>query len=341
MEPVISPDGKHIAYWRSSDKKKWQLVMDGNPLRDMVCDSYEIQKIGPVPDGNFQFNPKSKGFFCVIRKHQLYYLFVDGNEVDSAVGIVITGVSPDGKRLAYWKLNDGEKWQLILDGKPLRGIVCDSSVDKFYEGSNFPRGNVDFSPDGKRFLCKLTRNGKEYLYSEKGLLCSARSIMRYEFSPDGTRVAYTWSNDGPFFDNKSRIYSIVDGKKLFSGSRAEFWAFSPDSKNYAVLKLGKFRNQVYVNDKPVGSSSKHFTCYPHRFSSDSRHLIYYISSIRGRRRSKQFVIDGKRTVPMHNEILTNPVQHKDPVTYWVADYAHGDSIDSGTTIKFVRVKLKK
>jgi len=139
--------------------------------------------------------------------------------------------SPDGSRIAYqpglmdqlWVMNaDGTSPQLVIDSDSLNGVIGVSwTSQNTFLGSDGD-GFVEFNVDGTGRNRIITLFNLGFTYSR--------------MSPDGSRVAFTWS--GPS-GGGTHIYSVnVDGtdlKQLTTTAGATRPVWSPDGARIAFI----------------------------------------------------------------------------------------------------------
>lgn len=315
VDPIISPDGEHVAYVAQMSREKRSLVIDGK----------EAAYFGT----RLQYTPDSKHLLCISESPKGHAVLLDGKPLFAARQILNVFVPPAGNRLIFALVhfnaegtaNEGSF--LLVDGKPAEATLTKSGI-----------GRVIFSPDGKhyaaicgelarRFVVIDGKKGQEYFnIVEKDVADLATGIR---FSPDSSKVVYTaYSNGGrdqfvvmnedesdamtsPWFrfspDGKRLAYGggvgnqgqkgvlIVDGKPVplppewFVESKT--FTFSPDGSRYAFTAAGRGGKGVFVDGKNTEIVGD-FT-----FSPDSKHLAILGGGGPGPEKKQGLFVDGQ------------------------------------------------
>jgi hypothetical protein len=290
-DPLISPDGEHIAYPAQIDREHRALIIDGKPA------GYLAEKLTYTDD--------SKHLVGVAQGPKGSALLVDGKSMFNAQQILTYVVAPKTHRIAavlLHKYSDGSPGQFVLlDGKPVEATLCKNAVQK-----------VIFSPDGKHYaaVCSnamninyvVTDGKKGDEYDAVGTPGMPSYGGGFAFSPDSSRLLYVAHGGGKYFfvvngeesndafdgtagfcfssDGKRLAYCglttatgqitmVVDGKK----DRAERnlnidqFDFSPDGSRYAYIALSNYGGPIYVDGQPVPVNAMKFV-----FSPDGKHL---------------------------------------------------------------------
>ncbi len=130
---IFSPDGQHVAYVTSDDRKIF-VVLDGVPGKQFEA----VQYLAFTSDSDHLIYQARNG-----RKWRVVRDNEEGKQYDEIVKDTLT-ISPDGKRLAY-AARDYKSRYLVVDGQEVK------QYDEFLEDG------VAFSPDSKRVACLARR----------------------------------------------------------------------------------------------------------------------------------------------------------------------------------------
>jgi Tol biopolymer transport system component len=289
--PVVSDDGRRVAYVACRDKDGQRKVM-------AVIDGQEGPAYDEIPlNRGGEWEPFSRGgqhSAYKAREGLKWRAVVDGQpgpEYDEVYPIAPAAwysfFSADGSRIAYLARR-GEKWRAVIDGR---------------EGPEFDRFKgflpLKFSPDGKRVAyIAQWGHGPPWKYlaiidGREGPEYETKWIAGPIFSPDSKRVAYVGGRDG-------KEFVVLDGKELalhddVDGIRLRF---SPDSQRLAYIAYrGKYGTQkqkaYFVVDGQEGREHGD-SIYHTYFSPNSKHAAYI--AINGRwqdpSHTEQLVVDG-------------------------------------------------
>lgn len=314
VDPIISPDGEHVAYLAVISRDKNALIVDGKDA------GYYGTRLAYTPD--------SKHLICLSESPKGRSVLLDGKPLFTARQILNVYVPPVGSRLIFELMHlnaqgSNEGSFLLVDGKPA-------------EATHTKDGNITtviFSPDGKHYaaVCGKTGNqfvvidgkkGQEYFsIADKDIADLATGI---KFSPDSSKVVYTAYASGgrdqfvvvnedesdalgnPWFkfspDGKRLAYGglvnqnqnaflNVDGKtvRLPPGVMIDqkTFRFSPDSSHYAFSAVGRSGSPVFLDGKSTEIVG-HFT-----FSPDSKHLAITGGGGAGPEKKQGLFLDGQ------------------------------------------------
>ena len=159
-----------------------------------------------------------------------------------------------------------------------------------FKGKEYPI-NITVSADRMQVALGIKNKSKRYVWSEKfGKSKSYESIYGINFSPDGSRLAFT-------APKKNHIYVIVDNKQYgpFNTILSDSVVFSPNSKRFAFAAGYKAsaddREDLFiVLDGVRGPKYNTISMEPPRFGPNSERFIYFV-----RHKGKRFaVLDGNK-----------------------------------------------
>jgi WD40 repeat protein len=291
-DPLISPDGEHIAYVAQIERDKHALIVDG---KDAGYFGY-----------NLQYTPDSQHLISFAQSPKGITVQEDGKPLFTAPNVIATYLSPAGDHIAALVVEaDQNRTQVLyLDGKPVEATRCQDGISQFC-----------FSPDGKHYAAVCSQSpavnwvvedgqkGEEYDTVANDFMSPIGTGIA--FSPDSTRLVYNAHGAGKYFvvvngeesdeafDNIPAFLFSPDGKHLvYTGGiqnsargtpliidNQETWlgrvgidlgltGFSPDSSHY-VYAVGAAPNggAIYEDGKPTGIMVGNFV-----FSPDSRHI---------------------------------------------------------------------
>ncbi|HET7535487.1 MAG TPA: hypothetical protein VFJ90_03480, partial [Candidatus Didemnitutus sp.] len=236
-EPLISPDGEHIAYpahYPQNSGKQPVLVVDGREL------NYYAEKL--------MFTPDSKHLIAQAQTPKGIAVLIDGKSLFTARTVYSVTQAPAGLHIAAvldHEYPDHSRGQfVVLDQKPVEATLCKNSVEDF-----------TFSPDGQHWavVCSnapghfyVVHDGKkesEYdMVTNPGAPGTGHGLI---FSPDSSRLVYVAHGAGKYFvvingeesdqafDAAGRVQFSSDGKRLaYSG-------FESGQNNTTIVIDGK------------------------------------------------------------------------------------------------------
>ena len=221
----FSSDGQHYAYAASRDLPsdiEFLVVTDGKEgrLYDFITD------VTYTPDGAHLL------YLAFDRSRWKTFLVRDGEEVAAYEYLSdnVLRFSPDGKRM-YFRLRslqreEGAKGQeaVVVDG---RAFTYDEILD------------VEFSPDGRRFILKGQRG--------RGWVMVVDGVESEVYEPDGKKGELVWSRDGRL------AFSKDSGRMAYVGRKG--------GKDFVVLDGAK-------------SSATYDAIANLGFTPDGRHVVY-------------------------------------------------------------------
>jgi hypothetical protein len=323
VDPLISPDGEHVAVVANLSREKRVLILDGK----------DVGYFGTHP----QFTPDSRHLICVSETPKGQTVLIDGKPFLATRAVLGVHVPPVGNRIivAITQMNRegnaAEGSVLVVDGKPVPTTLTSEMTIK----------KVVFSPDGKRYAAVCGRTGSEFVVidGKKGreyssvntqivgdtpnvimfspdsskLVYTAHSNSSggfvvieeeesdamdnpwFKFSPDGKRIAYGGSTN-----QNQRTILVVDGKKvpLQPGWLVTSFTFSPEGSHYAFLGQRGGDNGVFLDGKNTEVSGDF------AFSPDGKHLG--VSGVGGPEKKGGLFVDGQ----IVHETYDKPVRYR-------------------------------
>jgi Tol biopolymer transport system component len=220
--PVISPDGKRMAY---------KVDADGGARRALVVDG----KVGPayesVNNGSIRFSADSASLSCSASDANGNSIFIrNGKVVAEGPDIKSDPVlTPDFKRVAY-KVAVGDQRAVMLDGQ--RGPVF-AQVDN---------ATIEFSPNGQH-LAYVAADGPQDNAKESVVLDQISGpvydrVAGLTFSADGNHLAYVAEQAG-------KEHVVLDGKQgpAYDAIDPYFLRFLPDDRLGYRASVG---NQMFL-----------------------------------------------------------------------------------------------
>ena len=220
-EPVISPDGKHIAAacWNNGQAQVYLINAVGGQARNVSANAFNDRTPVFRPDGKRLAFVSDRG-----GDWDIFTMALDGSDVrrltDSPGADKSPAWSPDGQRLAFISDRGGgfDVYTMDADGKEQRLLLPRDGNE--YE----PR----WSPDGQHIVCTVQRrwnrclqisepDGGDPHYVALGAVTNLWSIA---WSPDGKTLAAAFSHLGNagvvIADRSERVYI---GQEDWNGER--------------------------------------------------------------------------------------------------------------------------
>jgi Tol biopolymer transport system component len=304
ISPVISPDGKHVAFsvlrgaTLKADEGNQRMVIDGRIGMDFTAvgrpvfspDSKRVAYTATVGLNSFivagdwqsklyrwtgepRFSPDSKrvAFAAEVEAKQV---MVVGEEAGKPYRFIHSTplFSPDGRRLAY-VARQAEKQFVVVDGR---------------EGADFDWiGEMVFSPDSRRFAYLGASAGNQVVVADGEPANHYDEVGNIVFSPDGARLAH-WARRG------AKWFVVENGVEAEACERLAIGPyFSPDGKHtaYAATRGAKvfLVRDGEQTELPYQAVAKGTPL----FSPDSKRLAFA-----GARDGKYFVVvDGREGKP--------------------------------------------
>jgi serine/threonine protein kinase/Tol biopolymer transport system component len=268
------------------DLARGQLSGDPIPVADAVAQgginyasAFSVSDAGPIA-----YRSSSSG------RRQLLWFDRSGKALDNlgAPDANLSGprLSPDGRRVAVWRVAQDNHDIWLLDGPRLSRFTFDPGFDRW----------PVWSPDGGNIVFDSDRKGVFNLYikpsnnaaNEQLLLESAYSKFASDWSRDGRFILY--HSFGPQTSRDIWVLPLGGDRKPFVFLKTSFseayGTFSPDGRWVAYLSDQSGRNEVYVRpfaktaaDPSTGGAGAEWQvstsggAYP-RWRSDGKELYY-------------------------------------------------------------------
>ena len=291
IDPLISPDGDHIAYVGVISRDKRALILDGRDAGyfgtnlQFTADSKHLISLSPTPkgtallvDGRPMFTARQiLAYYCAPVTNRIaavlthdypdrstgQFVLLDGKPVEATLcknGIAAVLFSPDGRHFAAVCSNASNIFFVVTDGK--KGQEYDSIGTP-----GAPAGNPGyaFSADSSRFAYTAHGGGKYFVVVNGDESDDAFDYTpNFRFSPVGARIVYSGLQNG---QAKSPV--VIDGKPERFERMVDIdqFDFSPDGSRYAYMMQGNYGGPIYVDGQAAPVTAMNFA-----FSSDGRHL---------------------------------------------------------------------
>lgn len=252
--PVISPDGKRVAY----------IAMISSSASDPKMEVVDDGKVSPVYNfvGAITYSPDSKRLAYIATQGKKSFMVVDGNigQPYDGIAIFIPGAfigpvfSSNSKHLAY-QAHKGAKMVVVVDGK--EGPEYDAIEER----------SPIFSPDGKHMAYVAQLGKKEFAVLDGVAGAEYDAVRQMVFSNDGQRFAYI-----AYKGQKNT--AVIDGKEGPEYDEIGGITFSPDGQHVHYTAY-KYKEQIYVVDDKgnmkylvdaIASAS-------YELSPDGRHVV--------------------------------------------------------------------
>lgn len=206
---VFDQKGNYILYGRGWEGELPESeVMGGTRLRVMSLDGKDDREVAVELVNEAFFDKSGKTIYYVTREKDLYQVPTAGGEPRSyGTKALNVDLSPDGKRLAYLKLNDDWQPGSYLENVPgLAVLDVDSGQEALISDNAF-----DFAPI-------WTPNG--------------RSILFYSRSPEGMASMFVMRADGSDRRQLTNVgQAFVSGQTVAMPSEKPVW--SPGGRHLA------------------------------------------------------------------------------------------------------------
>jgi hypothetical protein len=280
VDPLISPDGEHIAYVAQIDQNKRALILDGHDAGYLAT--------------NLQFTADSKVLIGTAQTPKGTAVLANGHVLFSAKQLFGVYTAPAGNRVAFvmgHEYPDHTRGQFVmLDGKPVEATLCHAGIVKF-----------TFSPDGKHYAAVCSEAGNIFWIVSDGKKGEQYDMMGnafatthgggVAFTPDSSKLVYLAHSANKYFvvtgEDESDAYDTIpdftfsaqgnhvawsglkttapmsgvtiDGKTELTERYVAIDAFdfSPDGSHYAY-----FGGALHVDGKTLPLTVTHFLISP-------------------------------------------------------------------------------
>lgn len=257
--PVISPDGETIVFMSTRIGGDWELFLiklDGTGLKRLTNHEGWDGYAAFAPDGNsFTFNLGGEG------SKGSYIYNLETNEIKPFVEIeggsaAVSGWHPDGGKVVMFIERDKKRDLFLADawGKNLEQITNTPDLNEH---------DAHFSPNGTMiaFAVVLAEGSALDIMDVRSRVItrhvtSTQYLYGLDWSPDGTKVAYTDTpNDNP--DGNAEIYvlDLVTGmtKQLtFNEDYDHMPVWLPDGSGIMFTSYSSGTEDIYILDLESG-----------------------------------------------------------------------------------------
>jgi WD40 repeat protein len=317
-DPLVSPDGEHLAYVVQISRDKSALLLDGKDTGYMAdnlqftADSKHLVGLGHGADGTsllidgkpvvkargvngLYLSPAGNRIIAVLQHQDPktrtigQFLWVDGKPVEASLCQTIKKVvfSPDGKRYAALCGRTGAEW-MVVDGKKGQEYQLIAEGD-----ATAPLAGPRFSSDSSKFGYGGHANGKAFVVIDDEKSDAFYSDGDFIFSPDSKHVVMSGRSWGGGDWQRQVPVLIIDDKTqpLLPNAGVTLFTFSPDGSRYAYVA----GNVVVVDGKSTGIVGLF------SFSPDSKHVC--ITGSRAADNKAGLFLDGQLVfVPVRSDI---------------------------------------
>jgi Tol biopolymer transport system component/serine/threonine protein kinase len=260
-DPVWSPDGRYIAFYRNSGPKKAIFLVPalGGPERKLGERAVSFPGLAWSPNGKFLAivdtgSPEMSS--------SIYLLSLETGERQrltspptGSVGDLHVAFSPDGDTLAFVRYRGASVGDIHLlrmksDGTP-RGAPTRLTFDE-----QFIAG-LDWNPDGRYIIFASRRSVNRSLWrirvaggTPERLTAGGENAMDLTVSRQGNRLAYArWASDTNIWRVAGPAYTGKRGPpaRLIASTREEFDpAFSPDGTKIAFVSRRSGGPEIWI-----------------------------------------------------------------------------------------------
>jgi len=264
------------------------------------------------------------------------YVVHNGLESNLFDHIILTGFSPNSKKIAYIAGAEG-KWSIFVNGKEIKRYDALIPPPLFGRGRFTAISSLLFSPDSKKLAYVVSDRGKSFIVLNNKENKKYDAILSHVFSPDSKKLAYAAKEEGKWvvcldntegkrYDNISPPAFSPDGSKLAyiaqeggqsfvvvngeEGNRYDkivaLPVFSPDNRKLAFFAVNNKNIFVVVNNKEFlvdkGTPGSKLILFSNSlsFSPDSNELAYRAEYYGLKQEGHLFVISDKRSVRHRN-----------------------------------------
>ena len=265
--PIFSPDGEKIAFLskRRNEIGIWAIpTLGGTPTLLAAVDVNATELLDWSEDGQ-------RIIFGT--RNALYYLDVASKRTEKLANLELShlpqvyfAISPDGGRIAYTDIKDGQSdiWVVSTDGGTPTRITNDK----------YPERNLVWHPDGRRVLYDSVRNEISQIFacglngdSPVQVLSSDVPLYISAVSPGGTEVLYYSQRDDADLWN----VRIDDSEelRLTDSLGIEMWADpAPDGRHVAYQETRSADVSRMINGSAIVSQSLDQDRTTREFSKD-------------------------------------------------------------------------
>lgn len=295
----FTPDGKRVVFYQqtSDTMQSFQLMMDGKPVTppfDQVPsphfspDGKRWALLGSQPrapaerflivDGKdagyvasrLQFTPDSKRLVSVSGNPGSgeQSLLVDGKSILVASLIDKVVISPLGEIAAIAIPKAGQKKQLHLNGKPVRGTES--------------AWNIVFSPDGKRWAASCVESPSAWVVVDGKKQQDYNSVRDVAFTGDSSKCVYV-------AETGVKKFVVIEGQEDAGNNLLHVGPILSKAGNHVAYSAGEMMGKlkVHYNGAVQPERRNNFNL---SLSPDGKHFVYYAANDAV---STELIVDGE------------------------------------------------
>jgi hypothetical protein len=232
-----------------TSEKSGSVTENEKGTMEAAKETKEEKKIYAIPGDmdislgfDLKFVPSSENFSFTARREKDWYMVDEKGEVGPFKSIHRKTYSISGKRFAYWGMKDTNPF-LIVD---VENIPVSGRTDEVVFSHNDLRYAYSVWNDNQAMSAYV--DGKfirsfgylDALENDKG------GFDDFVFSPDDSHLAFAYADRT--IDGKNKKTVVIDGKEVGTYNWVYRFAFSPDSKHYAMSVSNSDENSFIVMD---------------------------------------------------------------------------------------------
>ncbi len=236
-EVVISPDGKHYAAVYSSTNSRRYVFTDGKRGAEYVL----IDKLGFTPDSSkVVYHAINGKVFTVVGDEEF-----EGSTIEPII-------APVGNRVGALLVGNAGATSLLLDGKitPINGR-SGSNLSFSPDGAHYAYFAIDAGM-GYRLVIDGVAQPQSVLTNVDTMDLQNALALKYVFSPDSKHIAHFANPPTATGDNRRGIFLDGRYISASVEGTNHALSFSPDSKHlFWIHSYGNQPDRVFIDGKPL------------------------------------------------------------------------------------------